>query len=123
METMPTGAVTEILHGLFAIADEEGLARALDSLSPDITWTQYDIDSRPASPMVATGRDEVEALLRKGMDPEMTHRLVRVMTCDDGAACHVECTYPGGAKVECTYLMTLAGSQVTEVLGTMSWDG
>jgi len=34
METMPTGAVTEILHRLFAIADEEGLARALDSLSP-----------------------------------------------------------------------------------------
>lgn len=119
MTTVPTAT---IIDHLFDIADEEGLSRALGSLSQDITWTQYDIESRPASPTIAHGRDEVEVLLRKGMAPGMTHRLVRLMSCDDGMACHVECVYPGGAKVECTYLMTMRDGLVLDVLGTMSWD-
>lgn len=122
MTTTPSGRTAEMVDHLFDIADGAGLARALDAMSPDVTWTQYDIDSRPATPLVAHGRDEAEALLRKGMAPGMTHRVVRLMECDDGVACHVECAYPGGAKVECTYLMTIVDGQVTDVLGTMSWD-
>jgi len=119
MTTVPTATT---IDRLFDIADEEGLRRALSSLSEDITWTQYDIESRPAAPLIAHGRDEVEVLLRKGMAPDMTHRVVRFMSCDDGVACHVECAYPGGGKVECTYLMTLRDGLVSDVLGTMSWD-
>ncbi len=122
MSSAPSGTTADIVDRLFEIGDEQGLRRALDALSPDINWTQYDIDSRPASPVVANGRDEVETLLRKGMAPGMTHRIVRFIEGGDGAACHVECAYPGGAKVECTYLMTMADGQVTEVIGTMSWD-
>lgn len=123
MTTTPSGTTAAMVDQLFDIADEHGLARALDAMSPDITWTQYDIDNRPAAPQVAHGRDEAETLLRKGMAPGMTHRVVRLMECDDGVACHVECAYPDGAKVECTYLMTLADGRITDVLGTMSWDG
>lgn len=122
MTTTPSGVSAATIDQLFDIGDEAGLARALEALSPDITWTQYDIDSRPASPMVAHGRSEAEELLRKGMAPGMTHRVVRLMEGDNGIACHVECAYPGGGKVECTYLMSTAGGQITDVLGTMSWD-
>lgn len=122
MTTAPSERATTMVDHLFDIGDEDGLSRALALLSPDITWTQYDIDSRPATPLVARGLSEAEALLRKGMAPGMTHRVVRLMECDDGLACHVECAYPGGAKVECTYLMTVSGGVVTDVLGTMSWD-
>lgn len=118
MTTVPTATT---IDQLFDIADEEGLRRALSSLTDDITWTQYDVENRPAAPLVAHGHGEVEVLLRKGMSPDMTHRVVRFMSCDDGVACHVECAYPGG-KVECTYLMTVRDGLVSDVLGTMSWD-
>lgn len=123
MTTTPSGARAELVDRLFDIADEDGLARALDAMSPDIMWTQYDIDNRPAAPQVAHGRAEAEVLLRKGMAPGMSHRVIRFMECDDGIACHVECAYPDGAKVECTYLMTVHDGHVADVLGTMSWDG
>lgn len=123
MTTIPSGTRAEMVDQLFDIADEAGLAKALDAMSPDIRWTQYDIDNRPANPQMAHGRDEAEALLRKGMAPGMTHRVVRLMECADGIACHVQCAYPDGAKVECTYLMTIQDGRVTDVLGTMSWDG
>lgn len=119
MTTLPTSIVDQ----LFDVADEAGVQRALELLSDDVTWTQYDIDNRPAAPIVAHGRDEVEVLLRKGMAPGMTHRALRMLAADDGIACHVECSYPDGAKVECTYLMRLDGDQVVDVLGTMCWDG
>ncbi|MGA0069204.1 MAG: nuclear transport factor 2 family protein [Miltoncostaeaceae bacterium] len=123
MTTTPSGATAVLVDRLFDIADDQGLARALEGLSPDITWTQYDIDNRPAAPQIAHGRAEAEVLLRKGMAPGMTHRVVRFMESDDDVACHVECAYPDGAKVECTYLMTVRDGLVTDVLGTMSWDG
>jgi ketosteroid isomerase-like protein len=123
MTTVPSGSAATMVDHLFDIGDEEGLARALDAMSPDITWTQYDIDNRPAAPQIAHGRTEAEALLRKGMAPGMTHRVIRLMESDDGVACHVECAYPDGAKVECTYLMTMRDGHVSDVLGTMSWDG
>lgn len=117
------GRAAQMAEQLFAIADEKGLERALALLSPGVTWTQYDPDNRPAAPLVARGSGEVETLLRKGMAPGMTHRVVRLLEAGDAVACHIECTYDGDLKVECTYVLTLADGLVTDVLGTMCWDG
>lgn len=123
MSTYSPADARALLDGIFAIRDPEGVTAALAAFSPDVDWLQYDIEHRPAEPLRAHGHGEVAELLAKGLAPGMTHRLVRTLTGDDGMACHVECAYPSGEKVEVTYIFDVEDGRITRVLGTMAWDG
>ena len=123
MSTYTPADARALLDGIFSAKDLEGVTAALAAFSPDVDWLQYDIEHRPAEPLRAHGHEEVAALLAKGLAPGMTHRIVRAMTAEDGMACHVECAYPGGEKVEVTYLFDIEDGRITRVLGTMAWDG
>lgn len=123
MSTYTAADARALLDGIFSAGDLEGVTAALGSFSPDVEWLQYDIANRPAEPLRARGHDEVATLLAKGLSPGMTHRIVRAMTGDDGIACHVECAYPSGDKVEVTYIFDVEDGLITRVLGTMAWDG
>lgn len=123
MSTLTPADTRTLLDGIFSAKDQEGVMAALSAFSPDVEWTQYDIANRPADPLRAHGHEEVASLLAKGLSPGMTHRIVRAMTGEDGIACHVECAYPSGDKVEVTYIFDVADGRITRVLGTMAWDG
>ncbi|MCC6832016.1 MAG: nuclear transport factor 2 family protein [Thermoleophilia bacterium] len=123
MSTYTAADARALLDGIFSAKDEEGVTAALGSFSPDVEWLQYDIANRPADPLRAHGHAEVATLLAKGLSPGMTHRIVRAMTGEDGIACHVECAYPSGDKVEVTYIFDVEDGRISRVLGTMAWDG
>ncbi|MFN8123622.1 MAG: nuclear transport factor 2 family protein [Thermoleophilia bacterium] len=123
MSTLTPADARTLLDGIFSAKDQEGVMAALGAFSPDVEWTQYDIEHRPADPLRARGHEEVAVLLAKGLAPGMTHRLVRTMSAEDGMACHVECAYPSGDKVEVTYIFDVEDGRITRVLGTMAWDG
>jgi hypothetical protein len=122
MGTYSPADARAILDGLFAAHDQEGVTAAVRALSPDVEWVQYDVAHRPAEPVTARGHEEVAALLAKGLAPGMTHRLVRTVAADDSLACHIECAYPSGGKVEATYVLDVEGGRITRVVGTMVWD-
>lgn len=122
MSTYSPAQAADLLDGIFLARDHEQVVAALEAFTEGVEWTQFDLDNRPAHPLIAHGREEVANLLEKGLTPGMTHRLVRTLATDQGIACHIECSYPAGDQVQATYMMDVDDGQISRVIGTMSWD-
>ncbi|MFN8110664.1 MAG: nuclear transport factor 2 family protein [Thermoleophilia bacterium] len=123
MSTYTSADARALLDQIFSAKDQAGVMDAMGRFAPDVEWTQYDIEHRPADPVHARGHAEVGALVAKGLAPGMTHRIVRSIAADDAIGCHIECAYPSGDRVEATYLMDVEDGMIVRVLGTMAWDG
>ncbi|HWF74295.1 MAG TPA: nuclear transport factor 2 family protein [Solirubrobacteraceae bacterium] len=107
----------------FARATEERDASTqLSMYAPQATVTIVDKITRPGSPRVLTGTEEIKGWIEDLTARDMTHSVGHAVSSDAGAAYAVDCRYPDGTKVLCAALMEVAGGAIASQTIVQVWD-
>ncbi len=103
-------------------AEERDAATQLSMYGSDATVTILDKISRPSSPRVLHGREEIREWLEDMFGRDMTHAVTHSVADDTGAGYALACTYPGGARVVCATLIALGSEQIKDQTVVQVWD-
>jgi len=103
-------------------AEERDAATQLSMYGSGAVVTIADQVSRPASPRVLRGREEIKSWLEDMYGRDMTHSVGHQVGDDTGAAYTQACRYPDGTNVLCATVIELDGGQITGQTVVQVWD-
>ena len=101
---------------------ERDVAAQIEAYAPDATVTIADPATRPSSPRILHGREEIAAWVADIAGRELTHAVKHAVQDDDGAAYVIGCSYPDGSKVMCASAMKLEHGLIRDQTVIQVWD-
>ncbi|MEU5366810.1 nuclear transport factor 2 family protein [Streptomyces sp. NPDC005925] len=102
---------------------EEHTTATLASLYADNAEIRIvDHNTRPSTPKVLHGRDEITMMLDDVYGRDMTHKLEQCVVQGDQVAFTESCRYPGGERVLAESMMTLRDGKIVDQLMIQAWD-
>lgn len=111
--------------------DTEALRRGIEEHTTATLASLYDDDAeirvvdrntRPSTPKVLRGRDEITRMLDEVYGRDMTHRLEECVVQGDRAAFTESCRYPDGSRVLAESMLTLRDGRIVDQLMIQAWD-
>jgi ketosteroid isomerase-like protein len=91
-------------------------------VADNVEWRVVDRKTPPASPMVVTGRQSLQAALRDVHGRGLTMRLEDEILAGDRAAFACRCRYPDGREVLSNILLSTQEGRITRVSEVQAWD-
>lgn len=111
--------------------DAEALRRGIEDPTGQTLASLYADDarirvvdrvSRPSTPKVVRGRDEITRMLDDVYSRDMTHTLEQCVVQGDRAAFTESCRYPDGVRVLSESMLTLRDGKIVDQLMIQAWD-
>jgi len=107
----------------FARATEQRDASTqLSMYALDANVTVVDPITRPASPRVLRGRDQIEGWIEEVASRDLSHAVGHTVQDEDGAAYTVSCRYPDGTNVLCATVLELEHGSIARQTVVQVWD-
>ncbi|MFB6963509.1 nuclear transport factor 2 family protein [Streptomyces sp. NPDC056309] len=120
---MPTSASRAFDTGTLRLGIEGDTPDTLLSLyADDAEIRVVDRDSRPSSPKILHGRDEIGRMLQDVYGRDMTHRLEQCVVQGDRAAYVESCRYADGGRVLAESMVLLRDGRIAEQILIQAWD-
>ncbi|HWF35347.1 MAG TPA: nuclear transport factor 2 family protein [Solirubrobacteraceae bacterium] len=114
---------TQFDLGRFTRATEERDASTqLSMYAPEATVTIVDPITKPGSPRVLAGTEEIKGWIEDGASRDMTHSVRRTVSDEGGAAFTLACRYPDGTNVLCATVIELGEGAIVNQTVVQVWD-
>jgi ketosteroid isomerase-like protein len=95
---------------LAALYDEDALLRIIDQENP------------PSRPRDLRGREAIAAYYDDVCGRAMSHQIDAALASDEALAFTQLCTYPDGAKVFCSAMLSLKDGRIVRQTSVQAWD-
>lgn len=98
-------------------------ADALTALyAEDATITMLDRDHPPDSPLVVSGREEINSYYRDICGRNIDHSVHGLVADEAGLAFEQQCRYPEGTQVVCVTVASVIHGRIQHQRASQTWD-